>query len=71
MRLGKKGTKARLLQVTVSTERDKAIILRNSTKFRSVNGAEYLKELYITPDMIPMEREQNKALHSRLNEPAR
>ena len=67
-RLGKKGTKARLLRVTVSTERDKATILRNSTKVRSMNGIEYLKKLYITPDLTLMEREQNKALRSRLNE---
>ena len=67
-RLGKKGIKARLLRVTVSTERDKATILRNSTKVRSMNGIEYLKKLYITPDLTPMEREQNKALRSRLNE---
>ena len=52
----------------MSTERDKATILWNSTKVRSMNGIEYLKKLYITPDLIPMEREQNKALRSRLNE---
>ena len=67
-RLGKKGTKSRILHATVSSERDKAIILRNCTKVRSITGADYLKKLFITPDMTPMEREQNKALRSRLRE---
>ena len=68
-RLGRKSTtKPRILRVTVATERDKALILRNSTKVRSVTGAEYLKNLFITPDMTPREREQNKALRSRLKE---
>ena len=65
-RLGRKGTKPRILRVTVATERDKAIILWNSTKVRSVTGVEYLKNLFITPDMTPSKREQNKALRSRL-----
>jgi len=67
-RLGKKGNRSRLLRVTVSSERDKAIILRNSTKVRSTNGEEFLKKLYITPDLTPTEREQNKALRSKLKE---
>ena len=67
-RLGKKGAKARLLRVAVSNERDKAIILRNSTKVRSMNGVDYLRNLYITPDLAPAEREQNKALRSKLKE---
>ena len=33
-----------------------------------MTGADYLKKLFITPDMTPMEREQNKALRSRLRE---
>ena len=67
-RFGKKGTKPRILRVTVSSERDKAIILRNYTKVRTMTGADYLKKLFITPDMTPMEREQNKALCSKLQE---
>ena len=61
-RLRKKGVKARLLQVAVSTERDKAIIIRKSTKVRPMDGVEYLKNLYTTPDLTPAECEQNKAL---------
>lgn len=39
-----------------------------STKVRSKNGKEFLKKLYITPDLTPIEHEQNKALHSKLKE---
>ena len=67
-RLGKKGPKPKILRVTVSSERDKAIILRNCMKVRSITEADYLKNFFITPDMTPMEREQNKALCSRLRE---
>ena len=67
-RLGKKGDKSRLLRVTVSSERDKAMILRNSIKVRSINGEEFLKKLYITPDLTPTEREQNKVLRTKLKE---
>jgi len=65
-RLGKKTNKVRLVRITVSSECDKAIILRNSTKLRSINGAEYLKKVFITPDMTRAEQEQNKALRYRL-----
>ena len=56
-RLGKKTSKVRLLRITVSSEHDKAIILRNSTKLRSIDGAEYLTKLFITPEMNRAERE--------------
>jgi len=39
-------TKVRLLRITVSSEHDKAIILRNSTKLRFVSGTEYLKKVF-------------------------
>jgi len=58
----------RVLRIITSSERDKAIILRNSTKLRSINEVEYLKKVFITPDMPHSEREQNKTLHSRLKE---
>ena len=67
-KLGKKGNKSRLLQVTVSSYRDKVLILWNSTKVRSKDGEEFLKKLYITPDLTPIECEQNKALRSKLKE---
>ena len=41
-RFGKKGNKSRLLRVTLSSEHDKALILRNSTKVRSNNGEKFL-----------------------------
>ena len=33
-----------------------------------MNGVDYLRNLYITPDLTPAEREQNKALRSKLKE---
>ena len=47
--LRKKGTKPRILRVTVSSERDKGIILQNCTKVRSITGADYLKNSSLHP----------------------
>ena len=68
IRLGQKGAKPRLLKITLDSERSKALILKNCTKLRSSDIPEYLKSVYITPDLTPNERENNKALRSKLNE---
>jgi len=43
------------------------IIIKNDyANVRSMNGAEYSKKLYITPDMTPLQHDLNKAICSRL-----
>lgn len=68
VRIGKKGDKMRLLKITVETEKDKANILRNAIKLRSDSLPEYRRKIFITPDMTPRERDENKALRAKLSE---
>lgn len=68
VRLGKKGEKTRLLKITVDSEKDKASILRNAMKLRSCDSPDHLKKIFITPDMTPKEREENKNLRAKLSE---
>ena len=39
-----------------------------ATKLRGEDTPEYLKSVFITPDLTPKERDTNKALRSKLNE---
>lgn len=69
VRLGKRQEnqeKARLLKITVSSEAEKAIILRNVLKLRKQENPEAIKNLYISPDMTPKEQEANKKLRLEL-----
>ena len=68
IRLGQKSAKPRLLKITLDSERSKALILKNCTKLRGTDTPEYLKSVFITPDLTPKERDTNKALRSKLNE---
>lgn len=71
VRLGKKvdtTDKARLLKVTIETEKEKASILRNAFKLRNKELPEHLKKIFITPDMTPKERKENKLLRAKLSE---
>ena len=69
IRLGKRQEnqeKARLLKITVSSEAEKAIILRNVLKLRKQENPEAIKNIYISPDMTPKEQEANKKLRLEL-----
>lgn len=66
VRLGKKSDKPRLLRITVGSDEEKAEILRNCTKIRSISEPEYLKKVFITPDLTKKERVENKALRDKL-----
>ena len=68
IRLGKRQEKARLLKITVSSESDKAAILRNVTKLHKEQNPENIKKLYVTPDMTKKEQEANKKLRHELKE---
>ena len=66
VRLGKKSEKPRLLKITVGSDEEKAEILRNCTKIRSVSEPEYLSNVFITPDLTKKECKENKALRDKL-----
>lgn len=68
VRLGKKSDKPRLLRITVGSDEEKAEILRNCTKIRTISEPEYLSRVFITPDLTKKEREENKALRNKLKE---
>ena len=67
-RLGQRRDKPRLLKVTVSTEQEKAGILRNCTKLRNSNNPNDIKNIFITPDLTPLEQTANRKLREELKE---
>jgi len=68
IRLGSKGAKPRLLKISVSSKREKSIILKNCTKLRNKEYPNDIQKIYITPDLTPKEQKENKALRNRLSE---
>ena len=58
----------RLTKVSVESEREKAVILRNCTKLRARDIPEEIQNVYITPDLTPREQQHNKALRAQLAE---
>ena len=67
IRLGKRKEKSRLLKITVTSESEKATILRNTLKLRKQENPDNIKNIYITPDLTPKEQEANKKLRLELN----
>ena len=67
-RLGKKGDKKRLLKVTVSSDKEKAAILRSCTRLRKESTPSQFSNVYITPDLTPQQQLQNKLLRNKLAE---
>jgi len=72
-RIGKKrnpgpGIRPRLLKLTLASEQDKALLLRNCTKLRNKDNPEDVKKVYVTPDLTPREQQKNKALRTQLAE---
>lgn len=73
IRLGKhpdnsSSDKPRLLKITVSSEHDKAKILRNCTKLSQRENHQEIQKLFITPDLTPHEQETNNKLRTELKE---
>ena len=70
LRIGKKGQsdKPRLLKVTLTTVKDKVIILRNKSLLRREGVPEFARNIYITRELTPTEQENNKKLRQELNE---
>lgn len=64
VRLGKRDPFGdRLMKVSLGSVKQKSESLRNAKKLRNTNK---WKEVYITPDMTPKEREQSKILRAEL-----
>ena len=54
------------MKITVSSEAEKATILRNVLKLRKQENPDDVKNIYILPDMTPKEQEINKKLRTEL-----
>ena len=59
-------SKPRLVKVTVASEHEKALLLRNCTRLHDKSNPEEVRRIYVTPDLTPKEQQQNKALRSQL-----
>ena len=68
VRIGKKGSKPRLLKISVNNLQEKISILRNKMKLRNENHSEYIKSIFITADFTPLEQKKNKMLRDQLKE---
>ena len=68
IQLGKKGDKKRLLKVTVSSDKEKAAILRSCTHLRKESTPTQFSNVFITPDLTPQQQLQNKILRNKLAE---
>ena len=68
IRIGSKGAKPRLLKLSVSSKREKSLILKNRTKLRNKEHPNDIQRIYITPDLTPKEQKENRALRNNLAE---
>lgn len=66
--LGQKRQKPRLLKISVSSDVEKASILRNGIKFCDQDKPDEVKEIFVIPDLTPKEQELSKKLHVELRE---
>ena len=55
-------------KISVESERDKAMLLRNRTKLRARDNPEDIQKVYITQDLTPREQQHNKDLRIQLAE---
>jgi len=66
-RIGQRKDKPRLLKITVSSEQEKTVVLRNCTKLRNSENPEDVKKI-VTPDLTPTEQAANQKLRQQLKE---
>ena len=67
--IGKKDSeKTRLLRVDVPSEKLKKQVLHNSSKLRDDSNPDWVKKIFITPDLTPKEQAENKVLREKLAE---
>ena len=67
-RLGQRKEKPRLLKVSVSSEQEKAMILRNCIKLHNSDNPAIINKIFIIPDLTPIEQAANKKLRDELKE---
>ena len=67
-RIDQRKDKPCLPNITVSTEQEKAEILRNCTKLRNSNNPNEVEKIFITPDLTPLEQTANRKLRKELKE---
>ena len=68
VRLGKRSVKSRLLRIPVGSDQEKTEILCNCTKIHSISEPEYLRKVFITPDLTKKEQEENKVSRNKHKE---
>ena len=68
IRIGQKGTKPRLLKVSISSLQDKISILRGKKNLKNEKKPEHVRVVFITPDYTPLEQTKNKSLREKLND---
>ena len=69
IRLGKKiNDKSRLLRITLPNESVKKQIMRSVSKLRVDSNPDWMKRIFITPDLTPKEQEENRKLRKKLSE---
>ena len=69
VRIGKKDPqKTRLLKVDVPSDKLKKQVLHNSSKLRDISNPNWIKKVFITPDLTPKQQEENKVLREKLAE---
>ena len=59
--------KPRLLKITFASIEDKTAVLRNKSQLRREDVSEFIKNIYITPDLTPTEQENNKKLRQEFS----
>jgi len=62
----KRSNKARLLKVTVNSDKEKAAILHSFTHLRRESTPSNFRKIYITPDLTPLQQKENKLLRTKL-----
>jgi len=67
-KIEKGSDKPKLLIISVSSEHDKAKILRTCTKLSQHENSQEIQKLFITPDLTPREQETNKKWRADLKE---
>ena len=69
VRLGKRdSSRKRLIKVSVSSLAVKTAVLRNNFKLRSKSDPDWVKRVFITPDLTPKEQIESGELRKRLAE---
>jgi len=58
IRLGSKGSKPRLLKMSVSSKGEKGLILKNCVKLCNKSHPTDIQRVYITPDLTPKEQQE-------------